>query len=50
MGHVSSYAYYWSSTVDSSNAYDAYNLLYYSGSLLVNYTYKYYGFQVRCVK
>jgi hypothetical protein len=49
MRNVSSYAHYWSSTeYDSSNAYELY---YYSSFVSPqNYTYKYYGQQVRCVK
>jgi hypothetical protein len=47
MSSVDSQARYWSSTeVNTNNAYN----LYYSGGLGVNYTLKYYGFQVRCVK
>jgi uncharacterized protein (TIGR02145 family) len=48
--YTGSGAYYWSSTVGSSNTNRAYYLNYYSGTLFVSGTFKYYGFQVRCVK
>jgi hypothetical protein len=48
MDYVSTFAYYWSSTVHDSNG--AYRLYYYSGNLSVTVDSKFYGFQVRCVK
>jgi uncharacterized protein (TIGR02145 family) len=50
MNDVSTYAYYWSSTVNSSNTNNAYNLNYNSGNLNVTNLNKNYGLQVRCVK
>jgi hypothetical protein len=48
---VSTYAYYWSSTVYSSDTNHAYYLYYSSDGLGVdNYRAKRYGFRVRCVK
>jgi hypothetical protein len=41
-------AYYWSSTTNGSN--HAYTLDYLSGYLIVNFTFRSYGFQVRCVR
>lgn len=44
-----SVGYYWSRTV--RNAYDAYNLYFYSGNLYpADYSHKYSGYSVRCVK
>jgi hypothetical protein len=44
-----SFAYYWSSTQNGTNY--AYYLFYFSGDLFVSSNaYKYFGFQVRCVK
>jgi hypothetical protein len=49
INYESSGAYYWSSTEYSSNS--SYYLYYYSGNLGANnFTSKYYGFLVRCVK
>jgi hypothetical protein len=50
MYKVSTYGGYWSSTVYSSNPCCAYYLYYYSSGLIVYFTNKYNGFQVRCVK
>jgi hypothetical protein len=49
MNYVSSNALYWPSTENSSNY--AYYLYYLSGNVYPqNYTHKYFGFQIRCVK
>jgi hypothetical protein len=51
MSSVTSGAFYWSSTQRSSYPTDnAYYLSYYSGNLVVSYTEKRVGHQVRCVK
>jgi hypothetical protein len=42
------FAYYWSSTENDTNS--AYNMYNTSGGLPVDYTNKYLGMQVRCVK
>jgi uncharacterized protein (TIGR02145 family) len=47
--NVSTLAYYWSSTVASSNTNNAYIMYYTSLNLTVDNTAKYLGFQVRCV-
>ncbi len=47
LNNVGSYGYYWSSTVGGTNAW---NLLFDSGSAIVGYNLRAYGFTVRCIK
>ena len=39
---------WWSAT--AYNSYSQYRLYYYSGSLYTSYSYKYYGYSVRCIR
>lgn len=42
-----SYGFYWSSTPYGSNS--AYVLLFYSGCIITDFNFRYFGFSVRCV-